>query len=80
MNLSDFNKEKLNVVFATDIDKSGPIIPRRYTLTHSDETGINSKDLTHFSYQRYLENKIRENFGFEGTSMQFEYKEKDRKR
>ena len=41
---------------------------------------INSKDLTHFSYQRYLENKIRENFGFEGTSMQFEYKEKDRKR
>ena len=39
MNLSDFNKEKLNVVFATDIDKSGPIIPRRYTLTHSDETG-----------------------------------------
>lgn len=41
---------------------------------------INSRDLTHFSYQRYLENKIRENFGFEGTSMQFEYKEKDRKR
>ena len=41
---------------------------------------INSKDLTHFSYQRYLENKIRENFGFEGTSMQFEYREKDRKR
>ena len=41
---------------------------------------INNKELTHFSYQRYLENKIRENFGFEGTSMQFEYKEKDRKR
>lgn len=41
---------------------------------------INSKELTHFSYQRYLENKIRENFGFEGTSMQFEYREKDRKR
>ena len=41
---------------------------------------INNKELTHFSYQRYLENKIRENFGFEGTSMQFEYREKDRKR
>ena len=41
---------------------------------------INNKELTHFSYQRYLENKIRENFGVEGTSMQFEYKEKDRKR
>lgn len=39
MNLSDFNKEKLNVVFADDIDNDGPIIPRRYTLTHSDETG-----------------------------------------
>ena len=39
MNLSDFNKEKLNVVFATDIDKSGQILPRRYTFTNSDETG-----------------------------------------
>ncbi|MCQ2969899.1 MAG: DUF3888 domain-containing protein [Clostridium sp.] len=37
--MSDFNKEKLNVIFANDIDKNGPIIPRRYTLTHSDETG-----------------------------------------
>jgi GTP-binding protein len=37
---------------------------------------INDKELTHFSYQRYLENKIRENFGFEGTSIRFEYKEK----
>ena len=41
---------------------------------------INNKELTHFSYQRYLENKIRENFGFEGTSMQFEYREKDKRR
>ena len=39
MNLSDFNKEKLNIVFADDIDNGGAIIPRRYTLTHSDETG-----------------------------------------
>ena len=39
MNLSDFNKEKLNIVFADDIDNDGAIIPRRYTLTHSDETG-----------------------------------------
>lgn len=40
---------------------------------------INDKDLTHFSYQRYIENKIRENFGFEGTSIKFEYREKNRK-
>ena len=39
MNLSDFNKEKLNVVFATDIDNSGPILPTSYTLIHSDYTG-----------------------------------------
>lgn len=41
---------------------------------------INDKELTHFSYQRYLENKIRENFGFEGTPIRFNYREKQRKR
>lgn len=40
---------------------------------------INDKELTHFSYQRYLENKIRENFGFEGTSIKFEYRQKLKK-
>ncbi|MGN1358781.1 MAG: ribosome biogenesis GTPase Der, partial [Bacilli bacterium] len=28
---------------------------------------VNSKGLVHFSYERYLENKIRESFDFEGT-------------
>jgi GTP-binding protein len=28
---------------------------------------VNDKDLSHFSYERYLENQIRKNFGFEGT-------------
>ena len=28
---------------------------------------VNSKELFHFSYQRYIENQIRENFGLEGT-------------
>ena len=32
---------------------------------------INDKDLMHFSYLRYIENKIRENFGFEGTPVNF---------
>lgn len=32
---------------------------------------INDKELMHFSYLRYLENKIRENFGFEGTPIRF---------
>lgn len=37
--MSDFNKEKLIVELADDVTADGPIIPRRYTLTHSDETG-----------------------------------------
>ncbi|MFV9510700.1 ribosome biogenesis GTPase Der [Tepidibacillus sp. LV47] len=28
---------------------------------------VNNKELMHFSYERYLENKLREAFGFEGT-------------
>lgn len=37
---------------------------------------INDKDLMHFSYQRYIENRIRENFGFEGTPIRFINREK----
>ena len=41
---------------------------------------VNDKELMHFSYLRYLENKVREAFGFRGTSLRFlvrERKEKD---
>lgn len=37
---------------------------------------VNARDLMHFSYARYLENKIREGFGFEGTSIKFVFREK----
>lgn len=41
---------------------------------------VNSADLFHFSYQRYLENRIRETFGMEGTPIRFVVREKsDRK-
>ena len=40
---------------------------------------INSRPLMHFSYSRYLENKIREAFGFEGTSLKFVFREKGEK-
>ena len=43
---------------------------------------VNDKELMHFSYTRYLENKIRDTFGFKGTSLKFiirERKEKDAK-
>lgn len=32
---------------------------------------INDKELMHFSYERYLENQFRKNFGFEGTPIKF---------
>ena len=37
---------------------------------------VNSKGLVHFSYERYLENKIRENFDLEGTPIILKYKNK----
>ena len=40
---------------------------------------INKRELMHFSYARYLENKIRESFGFEGTSLKFVFREKGEK-
>ena len=37
---------------------------------------VNSKGLIHFSYERYLENKIRESFDFEGTPIVLNFKNK----
>ncbi len=35
---------------------------------------VNNKGLVHFSYERYLENKIRENFDFTGTPIELQFK------
>ena len=37
---------------------------------------VNDKKLMHFSYTRYLENKIRDTFGFKGTSLKFIIRER----
>lgn len=37
---------------------------------------VNNKGLVHFSYERYLENKIRESFDFEGTPIKLVFKNK----
>ncbi len=37
---------------------------------------VNSKKLMHFSYTRYLENRIRDAFGFEGTPLRFIIRER----
>ncbi len=37
---------------------------------------VNDKELMHYSYTRYIENKIREAFGFSGTSLKFIIRER----
>lgn len=43
------------------------IVPPKFVFN------VNSNKLVHFSYERYLENKIRESFDFEGTPIQIEF-------
>ena len=40
---------------------------------------VNDKELMHFSYLRYLENRIRDAFGFHGTSLRFFVRERKEK-
>lgn len=39
---------------------------------------VNRAELFHFSYQRYIENQIRQTFGLEGTPVRFVIRERDR--
>jgi GTP-binding protein len=49
------------------------------SYTPTFEYLVNNKEIIHFSYQRYLENEFREQFGFMGTSVRFFYKSIDPK-
>lgn len=40
---------------------------------------VNKKELMHFSYQRYIENRIRDTFGFMGTPIRFFIRERKEK-
>lgn len=40
---------------------------------------VNDRDLMHFSYERYLENQIRNHFGFSGVPILFEFKQRESK-
>ena len=57
---------RLKIYYMTQVRVSPP----RFVLF------VNDKELSHFSYLRYLENKIRENFEFEGTPIVIEINEK----
>lgn len=61
---------------------------RRLKIYFVSQTGINppkftfqvnNKNLVHFSYERYLENKIRENFELDGTPIILQFKNKSEK-
>ena len=47
------------------------ITPPKFTFR------VNNKGLVHFSYERYLENKIRENFDFVGTPIVLQFKNRN---
>lgn len=60
---------------------------KRLKIYYTNQTGtkpprflfhVNDKKLVHFSYERYLENKLRENFDFEGTPIIIEFKNRTR--
>jgi len=40
---------------------------------------VNEPDLVHFSYQRYLENRLRESFDFKGTPIIIKLKKRQRR-
>lgn len=59
---------------------------KRLKIYFTSQTGIkppkftfrvNNKGLVHFSYERYLENKIRENFNYEGTPIILQFKNRN---
>lgn len=60
---------RLKIYYATQVGVKPPLF----------SFSINDRELMHFSYSRYIENKIRAAFGFEGTSIKFIFREKGEK-
>ena len=59
-----YKGKRLKIYFSSQTGTKPP----KFTLR------VNNKGLVHFSYERYLENKIRENFDFEGTPITIQFK------
>lgn len=57
---------RLKIFYGTQIGTKPPLF----------SFSINDRELMHFSYARYLENKIREAYDFEGTSVKFVWNER----
>ena len=67
----------------SDFEDLYDVIGKRLKIYFTSQTGVkppkftfrvNDKTLVHFSYERYLENKIRENFDFVGTPITLQFK------
>ena len=65
----DFNGGRLKIYYGTQVLTCPPTI----TLV------VNDSNFMHFSYQRYLENRLRETFNFDGTPIKFNLKKHSKK-
>lgn len=61
--------KRLKIYYATQVGVKPPLFSFQ----------INSRELMHFSYARYLENRIRDCYGFMGTSIKFVFRAKGEK-
>lgn len=62
-----YKNKRLKIYF---VSQTG-VNPPKFTFN------VNNKNLVHFSYKRYLENKIRENFDLQGTPIIMQFKNKN---
>ncbi|MFC2005059.1 ribosome biogenesis GTPase Der [Chloroflexota bacterium] len=63
-NLPRIGSKRLKILYATQAEVNPP------TFVFF----VNDTKLIHFSYQRYLENKLRQSFGFDGTPLRLVFK------
>ena len=64
-----YKGRRLKITYATQISTNPP----------SFAIFVNDRELMHFSYKRYLENKMREAFGFFGTPIRMSFRERKEK-
>ena len=65
-----YKGKRLKIYFVSQVRTAPPTF----------EFKVNSKGLVHFSYKRYLENKLRESFDLSGTPIVIEFKNKGEER
>lgn len=67
---SEKNRKRLRIYKASQVGVNPPVF----------EMVVNDGKLVHFTYRRYLENRIRQAFGFEGTALRLQFKNRPQKR